>query len=607
MPRRKRAAKTPKKKGKSGNVSQVVNVYVTRKGGGGGRARRQEAPPVNQYQLPPRIIEVPSSQPSQFFMPPSQQAEQRIPAGRVFSAAGYEIPANSIIAPNVDRTVYPPEMSKMPFWVRGNREPQIVPPSVSGTPSRMPEPFYPSMSLQKVSSINLPPERQVQREEQMMMGPLVPPSVPKESKAMMREEPRQKMKLPERSIYQRPPERPIQQEEPIVMGSLVPRPESKESRGIMRQTFTEVFSPRVESKQLLPRMPIQVQQDEEIQGPRIPMIAPEDKSETMSRVYTAKIVPMEMSREEENPVEVPIQPQKEIRLGRTIKIPRQVINQANQPLEPFTGGPVSIMPIEEEPPMQASIMRPEPVSVAVPIMQNVGELTPPQAMVEFTREERQQAIENVFNRMEQEAIDEGRRYYGLNDSELELYAEYIGKPVNEARKDLEAKLKTNMKLKKGVKVIDLRPTQTKEYALAIWKRAENAYLKKEGVITGAKLTKRVQRAIQKFPSPMSSAEREAESAAGVDVNIPPVSEPSLLKSLSGGLTSIYQGAKSVGQGAAHLGTELITGEDIPEGGEIVPVLKKSARKITSKAALKGAAFAAERAVGLPPGAVSAFI
>ena len=347
------------------------------------------------------------------------------------------------------------------------------------------------------------------------------------------------------------------------------------------------------------------QEEEKIQGPRIPLLAP-DESGTMMRQYTAKIVPIKMQAEEEIPIIEPkVEPVDVI--GRSFFVQKKLIKKAQKPLEPFTGGPVSIMPIEEEPPMQASIMRPEPVSVAAPIMETVGELTPPQAMVEFTREERQQTIENVINRLEQEALDEGRRYYGLNESELQLYAEYIGKPVDEARKDLEAKLKTNMKLKKGMKVMDLQPYQSKDAALAIWKRAENAYLKKQGVITGAQLTKRVQRAIQKFPSPMSSAEREAESAAGVDVNIPPASEPSLLKSLSGGLTSIYQGAKSVGQGAAHLGTELITGEDIPEGGAVVPVLKKSARKITSKAALKGAAFAAERAVGLPPGAVSGFI
>jgi hypothetical protein len=575
MPRRKRAAKTPKKKGKSGNVSQVVNVYVTRKGGPA-RPRRQEAPPVNQFQMPPRIIEVPSSQPSQFFMPPSQQAEQRIPAGRVFNAAGYEVPANTIIAPKIDRTVYLPASPRPGFGYVAEPEPISVPPSVSVPPPRMPEPFYPRMSIQKISSINLPTERQVQREEQMMMGSLVPRPAPKESTEMMREEPRQKM---------RPPERLIQQEESIIMSPLIPRPESKESRGIMRETFTEVFNPRVESKQLLPQMPIQVQQEEEIQGPNIPILAP-DESGTMMRQYTAKIVPMEMSREEEDVVEVPIKPQKEIRYGEQKKVPQQVINKALA---------------------ESTILRPEPVSVAVPIMQNVGELTPPQAMVEFTREERQQAIENVFNRMEQEAIDEGRRYYGLNDKELNLYAGYIGKSINEARKDLEAKLKTNMKLKKGVQVIDLRPTQTKDAALKILRRAENTKLKQEERITGAQLTQRVKTAVKKFGTPMSSAEREAESAAGVDVNIPPASEPSLLKSLSGGLSSIYQGAKSIGQGAAHLGTELITGEDIPEGEPIVPVLKKSARKITSKAALKAAAFTAERAFGLPPSAVSAFI
>jgi hypothetical protein len=488
-------------------------------------------------------------------MPPSQQAEQRIPAGRVFNAAGYEVPASTIMAPKVDRTVYMPERPKMPIFVGGNRESQIVPPSVSGPPSRIPN--FPTQPMQQ--------------ENVLPLNRNISPIVPEKAKF-------DKMQEDEKIIPSR------EQKNLPLLNPLIPSI-GKEPVGIMPKPISvEKLKSEVLPKTVLMQEPrLAFQEEEKIQGPRIPMLAP-DESGTMMRQYTAKIVPMEMQREEEDVVEVPIQPQKEIRYGEQKKVPQRVINKA----------------LEE-----SSIMRPEPVTVAAPIME--GEVTPPQTMVEFTREERQQAIENVFNRMEQEAIDEGRRYYGLNDKELNLYAGYIGKSIDEARKDLEAKLKTNMKLKRGVRVIDLRAIQTKDAALKILRRAENAKLKQEERITGAQLTQRVKTAVKKFGTPMSSAEREAESAAGVDVNIPPASEPSLLKSLSGGLTSIYQGAKSVGQGAAHLGTELITGEDIPEGGAVVPVLKKSARKITSKAALKGAAFAAERVVGLPPGAVSAFI
>jgi len=470
-----------------------------------------------------------------------------------------------------------------------------------------------STMFRLVPSSQPAPPKQIQEEEEQMARPSIPRIVPQESQM-----------YPSVEIGGEKPQTVYAQRIPTSeKRGVQPMGPSIDIGGGKRMTGSVVYTTKsYDGPQMIRTPPKQIQEEEEqIVGPSIPGYVLQESP--MSAVLPPKeivvgprrsIMPsvyMEDFQSENLParasmIDVPIQPVR--------------ISTMAEEIDPRT---TTVMRETSMEAVVQPIMKQEEVPFGVSILEVEPEVTPLGSMVPPSKQDLAEARGEVISMSKAEnqriALEKGYGPEGLTAQEFQLYQEYTGKSEKDARALLRKNLVGRLGIKKGksekFESLGLDYTQTRESAIDILNRSENAYLKKENVISGAELKQRIKRAIQKFPAggsagptPGSSLEAEQEAMAEAGAVSPPeASSPSILKSVASGLSTVYQGVKSGAEGAGHLATELITGEDIPAGEPVLPVIKRTGKKITRKVLMKGGAFAVERAVGLPPGVLGSLI